>query len=722
LHDLEGRVAAFVRAVPRALPGEPASALAETLEAERERWFLWVPVLFGLGIGLYFALPFEPHPVLAIAWVLAGVGLYAGMRRGTLRVVAASCLLTAALGFAAATLRTEMVRAPVIARETGVVQVTGWIERIELRAPKGNRITLRVHAIEGLEPADTPVRIRVSSRFDNLVLTVGEAVRVRAVLWPPPEPARPGAYDFARVAWFMRLGGTGFVIERPVAEPDLPDPPHALWPVTIAESLRDYVGHNIRAALPGEEGTLAEALVTGERGRIPDASNDALRDSGLSHILAISGFNMAIMAGAMLGFLRAVLALFPGLALNYPIRKWAAVGGLAGATFCLVLSGAGPATTRAFVMIALMLVATLFERPALSMRNLAIAALVLLVWAPETLLDVSFQMSFAAVVALMAVYEAIRERSERATTHWSMRYVAGRALWFIGGTLGSTAVASLAVAPLAAFHFHKLAQYGLVANVLAVPLFTFLIMPLVVVMLVLMPFGLAWLALWPMEFCLKWLMAVAVWVSELEGAVWRMTAMPASAVTLMMLGAVWLALWRRRWRMLGLVVIAAGMLQALSGTPPDILVAREGRPTAIRLADGTLSALPVTGDSFEVAEWLESDGDGRSVEAAAQGKGYRCDADGCTAIVKGRTIAWPNGPAALREDCRRAQVVIMRMPLSRPCPSAELVIDVSDLEAYGAHAITFEGNRYRIVSIAAYRGMRPWVRRPVRSNEAGLRP
>lgn len=709
LLDTEGRAGGPGRAPVRASPSDPIAALADALEAERERWVLWVPVLFGLGIGTYFALPFEPHGLLALVAVLAGGGLKATLRRGTLATALAGALLTMGLGFAAAKVRTVFVAAPVLKSETGIVTVRGWIESIEPRLPKGQRITLRVVSIEGIEPEVLPSRVRVRSLFDNLVLDIGEPVAIKAKLGPPPPPARPGAFDFARQAWFEGLGGNGFAVGRPVTDPTLPERPLGLVIANTIEALRRKVGQGIRDTLPGERGALADALVTGERGGISEDTNNAMRGSGLSHLIAISGFNMAIMAGALLGALRAGLAFSPRLALCYPVRKWAAAAGIAGATFCLLVSGAGPATARAYVMIVLMLLATLFDRPALSMRNLALAGLVLLAMAPETVLDVSFQMSFAAVVALMAVYEALQRRRVEEVPRLWLRVAGGRVLHFLGETLGSTIIASIAIAPIAAYHFHKISQYGLIANILVVPLFTFAVMPLAVLTLVLLPFGWQGLALWPMDWCLQWTLMVAGWVAGLDGAVTRLPAIPPASVVLMTLGMLWLCVWQRRWRMLGLVALAAGLALGRTGSSPDILVAAEGHPVAIRLADGLISALPERGANFDLSEWLAADGDGRTVEEAARGQGFRCDEIGCAASVGKLVLALPKGPEALRDDCRMADIVIMALPLVRPCPSARLVIDLAALRRRGAQTVTLEGSGLTIASVADTRGSRPWT-------------
>lgn len=687
--------------------------LAALLDAEHDRWMLWMPVCFGLGIGLYFGLAQEPPLLLATGGLLATLALRLLVTRGSIAAAITGGLICLALGFGAAKLRTLAVAAPVLEAETRIVPVSGWIERIEARQPKGYRLVIRVAGIEGLASTQTPVRVRMRATFDITGVNPGDAVTVKGKLFPPAAPERPGGYDFARLAYYEGIGATGFLIEPP-APAALGPPPWWRRPSLAIERLRLHVSERIRAVLPGESGAVTDALITGERGRIPEATSTALRDAGLSHVLAISGANMAIMAGALFGFVRALLALVPVLVLRFPIKKWAALAGFVGAVFCLVLSGAESPAARAFVMIALMLLAILLDRPAVSLRNLALAALVLLAMAPEVLLDVGFQMSFAAVVALVAVLEwVIHWRSGRARpprpdgfAARSMRF-GGR---FLAVTFFSTLIASLAVAPLAAFHFHKLAQLGIIANMIVAPVFAFYIMPLAVVALVALPFGIEALPLILMEKGVGLMLAVAHWAAGLTGAPLSVPETPALAIALMILGGLWMALWLRPWRLLGLIGIAGGLILAVAGREPDVIVASDARVVAVRGGDGLLSALPVRGNAFELADWLAADGDAREAKEVAKAQGFACDPAGCVTQVRGLALAVAETAEALDEDCRRAGILIVRFALERPCPGPRLVLDLARLQREGAHRLRIgAGGSLLIETVASYRGARPWT-------------
>jgi competence protein ComEC len=467
--------------------GGALGPLERRLEAEQERWFCWLPVFLGCGIGAYFALPVEPSLVLALVplvVMLAWSGARTG--RGTFASLLVAALLAATFGFALAKLRVEWVRAPVLERQINSTEVRGWVEQVEPKAGGGQRLTLRVVALGELPAAERPARVRVSITRAAPEAAAGSAVKVRATLMPPSEPALPGDYDFGRQAWFAGIGAVGYSLSAPVVDANAGESPLDLRLWASVQRLRQGIGARIAAALPGERGAIATALVTGERGGISEATNDAFRDSGILHILSISGFHMAIMAGSVFFIVRLGLACFPSVALRYPIKKWAAAAALIDALAYLMISGAAFATVRSTIMIGIMFLAVLLDRPALALRNVVLAATLILVVFPESLFDVGFQMSFAAVLALVAVYEALRRRDLWASM---MEGGAGRLVVFFAGIVLSTLIASAAVAPFAAYHFHKSQQFAVIANLIALPVCNLLVMPAALAALVAMPFG-----------------------------------------------------------------------------------------------------------------------------------------------------------------------------------------------------------------------------------------
>ncbi len=696
------------------------ASLGAVLEDEADRWFLWLPVLFGIGIGIYFSFQFEPGALTVAGIIIAAVSLCLLTRNSRLWWLLNTALLVAALGFADAKLRTALVAQPVLEKPR-TLTVRGWVERTEARLPSGARITLRVFDIPHFEDA-VPGRIRFISRFDDIPRT-GTAVEVRARLNPVPDPVMPGGFDFARKAYYSGLGAVGFAVAPSKLLRTVPEPPFMLQVTSAIDRLRHAVEDRITAALPGRTGAVAAALITGERGRIPEDVLQSLRDTGLAHMLAISGMHMALMAGSLFLILRAVAAAIPALALRYPIKKWAAVLALAGAAFYLVLSGGSIATQRAFLMAAIVFTAILIDRPALTLRNVAIAALVILVFFPESLLDVSFQMSFAAVTALVAVYERVERTGWSSPPASPVHWAARKSVWYLAGIAFTTLVASIAVAPFAAFHFHKLAQYSLLANLATMPVFALIVMPSALVVLVLMPFGLENLPLHAMSWGIDHVLYVAAEISRWEGATIEVATMPTLSLLALVGGGLWLCLWRGRWRLAGLGIAALGLVHLGSLPKPDLLVDREGKIVAMRTNGDRLAFSGGTRNNYSIGQWLKADGDPRDPAAVLKARGFRCDELACAGSVKGKSVAFVRHPAALEEECARADIVISRLPVGRSCRKTRVSVDVIDILERGAHALYLDGQSIRIETVAEQRGTRPWsgnrkrIRKPDRRRD-----
>ncbi len=597
-------------AEPAATPaGRVTAWLARQLVAERERWVLWLPVAYGVGTAVYFWLPEEPSAVIGpLAIVVTMVAGYSLRHRGQLPILAIA-LGAIAAGFAMAQWHSARIAAPVLVKRLGPTDVIGEVH--DLSAPgSGARLILRRLEITGLAPEATParVRLRVASEIPGSVKP-GDRVRLRAVLQPPPSPAAPGAFDFARQAYFQRIGAVGYAVskvtpvDRSEAQNATPAGPSASalmasWQTTWAR-WRQAVARRVLAALPGPAGAIAAALMTGERGAIPAEVISAMRDSGLAHLLAISGLHMGLIAGWLFFGLRAVLALIPALALRYPIKKWTALAAMAGGGGYLLLVGATVPAQRAFVMVLLVLLAVLLDRTAISLRLVAWAAFAVLAVAPQSLLGASFQMSFAAVVALVATYEYAARKGwfrigasvgglpQPGTPSPGAAWIR-RAGIYLASVLLTSVIATLATAPFAIYNFNRVAWYGLAANMIAVPLTGLWIMPWALMAFILMPFGLEPLAVIPMGWGVSGVIAVAETVSSWPGAVSPVEALPMAGLTLVAAGGLWLCIWRRPWRLAGLVAIAAGMFSLAIVRPPDVLVSGDAKLLGIRSAEGEL--------------------------------------------------------------------------------------------------------------------------------------
>ena len=682
--------------------------LLERLLEERERWFLWLPVAVGCGVALYFSLSVEPPPWLAtglllIALLGGSAWCYRTGEAGRERALVLSVGLGAVLlGFAVADLRTHLVAAPVLDKR-GAYFVEAQVLLVEERV-RGQRLLLGTPVIEELDPASTPVTVRVTTRSAEPGLEPGDRVRLRAVLMPPSPPVEPHGFDFARQAYFMRLGAVGFALDQPEL---LSRASSRGWSLALS-ALRQTIANEVTEAVPGDAGAIAVALLTGLRGALPDRIWDQWAIAGIAHLLAISGLHLALVAGTLFFTARIALALAPPLALRLPTKKLAALVALFGAFGYLLISGAPIPTQRAFIMTALMLLAVMVDRNPFSMRLVAFAALVVLLLEPETLLGASFQMSFGAVVALIAVYEtgAARRPAGAGGLDWRLfMYVAGIAL--------TTLVASAATTPFSIYHFSRFPTYGIVTNLIAVPLTGIWIMPLGMLGLLLIPFGLAGPCFMLMGQGIEVIIVAAAFVAELPGAALNVARPPSAALIVTALGGLWLCLWRTPWRRLGLIAIVAGAGLGLLGTPADVLVDARGQIFGVRLDDGRIALSPWRRDGWITGQWLRSAGQAQAAPwpDAGQGSvsGLSCDALGCVLVRDGRTIALAREPGALEDDCARADLVVSYPRIER-CPNGTPLIGPAALRHAGGIALRIGPADIDVLTVRETRGARPWVR------------
>lgn len=678
--------------------------------AESARWALWLPVCLGAGVLAYFALDVEPPTWLGPA-LTCGFGVIAvAARRHSALLLPAIAFATVALGFAAAELRARTVAAPALERQVGPVQLTGRVIDLDVQS-NGSRITLDQVGLQRRGAAATPERVRFKARVAPEALRPGDRIAVRAVLMPPAGPAEPGAFDFARQAWFERIGAVGYAVGPMRIDAQGDDG----WSVLLAvQRLRHDLTQRIRAAIGDPAaGAVASALITGDRAGISDELAQAWRDSGLAHLLSISGLHMALVAGLLMGGLRLILAAIEPVALRFPTKKWAAAGAIALTFFYLLLSGSTVPTLRSFLMILIVLVAVLTDRTAISMRLVAWAAAAILLLLPETILGASFQMSFAAVVALIALYESMQRRFVAGSDAGFRR----RAALYLGALMVTSLAASAATTPFSIYHFNRVALYGVVANLIAVPFTGVVVMPLAIASLILMPLGLSHLALVPLGWSTGFLNDLVVWVAGWPGAALRVPAMPAAALAVAVFGGLWLCLWRRRWRWFGAAPVAAGLFMVLLTETPDVIVSGSGKLIAVRGADGALALSSARTERIEAETWLRRAAQGPA-EIWGEGQGgaggrLRCDALGCLYRASGRTVALVRDPAALAEDCKIAEVVVSGAPVRRAQCRAPLVIDKFKLWRDGAHALWLDGAQVRVETVRQSRGNRPWTaRRP----------
>ncbi len=682
-------------------------AIERWLEAERDQLVLWLPVMLGGGIALWFALP-DPAAwcVTILLLVASGLACLAVGRGGRAARVLAVGLLTAALGLGLIWARSTMVAAPVLGGPT-IASFSGKVDTIEpLVARKLVRLTMlpvgKGADTDG-QPVALPYRVRVNLAEADAPTSLGTGaiVHLRARLMPPPLPAVPGAYDFARVAWFGGIGATG----RGFA------PVVVTTPSESGAGIRVALSHHIVSRLDGSAGGIAAALATGDVGAISEEDSEAMRRAGLAHLLSVSGLHItATVAATMLIVLR-LLALSPWLALHARLPLIAALAGAAAAIGYTLLTGSQVPTIRSCVAALLVLAALAMGREAMTLRLVAAGATCVMLVLPESAAGPSFQLSFAAITAIMALHEHPVIRAFFGPHDEGRGWKLARD---VASLLLTGLLVELALMPIAVYHFHKAGLYGAFANIVAIPLTTFVVMPLEAFALLLDVAGLGAPIWWLVQRSLDGLLWLAHLVANAPGSVRSLPAMPTEAFALMVIGGIWIALWRTRWRRLGLIPLTIGAVWALTTPAPDILITGDGRHFAVRTAAGLAMLRDRAGD-YTRNTLAENGGvDGEPLFLANQPEA-RCSRELCMTDIAstGRTwrilatrSAYMVPIAKFIAACHSADIVVSERRLPKRCVPRWLKLDRRVLRRTGGVALTLGSGT--IVTILNAGDRHPW--------------
>lgn len=638
-----------------------------------------------------------------VAAVLAG-------RWGRSRTLSIVTLLMAfaAFGLLAGKVRTELVRTPIVP-PTGAVTVTAWVVDVASPGASGQRLVLAPASIGDLPPDALPARIRVTTKTD--LLGPGTAVRFRALLNPPPPPASPGAYDFARNAYFDRIGGVGVALTE-LCVVDMPKP--RAWPLRLTmaiNAMRWSLSQKIAAAMsPGAAG-LGVAMITGHEAWVTQDTQDQLRDAGLAHIISISGVHMAIVGGFVFLLTRLIVASWPWLALRVPGKKMAAGAGLVVILLYLVVSGSPPPAERSAITAVVAFAAILADRRAITLRALAMAAVLILILQPEAVAEPGFQMSFAATAALVALAEIWIRPAREINTPWPIRMVQGAALWLLA-SMAASLVAGAATGPFAIQDFNRVALYGLPANLLEEPLSAFVIMPFLAVGAVLQTvgWGAPFLAVagWGIEV----MTGMAAWMAHLPHATLLIASAPAFTLPAAFLGMLWLFLWKGRLRWLGVPV---ALLVSVWPRPeaPVAWIAADGGAGAIR-HDGHAILMRTDAKLFAAELWAHRRGLPLPDDPKqAQESLFDCTRSGCRATYGDglRLSGWwtkrPPKAEVLEGLCQSSDILVMRAEVDLPASCQGVcVLTRADFKKGGAVEIYRDGH---MVWAQPLRGDRPWT-------------
>ncbi|WP_417247773.1 ComEC/Rec2 family competence protein [Celeribacter sp.] len=680
------------------------------LESQRDGLTVWVPVLLAIGIGAYFSLPVEPDArAYGTAAAVALLGLVGFWRLAAPYAFVPAAFLLVASGFLAAGLRAHMVAEPVLeGRYFGAME--GRVVAVDRSVSGALRLTFEPVTLMRRAPAQTPTRVRVSLYGDPPTFSPapGQWLALTANLSPPAGPTEPRGFDFQRMAWFDGLGAVGYT-RTPVIRIAPPERGIDL----LIHRLRMDLSRAIQQRIDGQAGAFAAAILTGDRSGVSEATKEALRLSNLSHLLAISGLHMGLMTAAVYAAFRFALNTLPRWPLPVSAKSVAALIAMAAGAFYLALSGFNVATERAFIMVCVLYLAVIAGRRAISLRAVALAATIILLGRPETLAEPGFQMSFAATTALVCAFSAFRDLTRRKPPLVSYgenpaafqprntrlkRFALGT-----GALIISSAVAGLATAPVAAAHFNRIADYGLAANIVSVPLMGLIIIPAALAALVLAPFGLDALAFAVMAFAIKWILAVAETVSGWEGAVTYVPAPPAATLPLLAIGALVLALWQGRGRVVGIGPLVAGVALWFTVERPALLVSADAALIGVLEDEGRVLN-KARGQGFAARTWLENDGTGaQQQEVARQGMTQVRLGDWRISHVTGRDRA-----ARARTACMSANIVIVNEFMDFT-PSGECkLFDLSKFNHSGALAFSLGREGLIMETARGAAGVRLW--------------
>ena len=670
----------------------------------------WGLLLFTTGIGIYFSLPIEggPKPTAALL-TLMSLAWFVSQKTNPLQTLITMLLITL-LGYSAALYRTYSVQSPQLPEASRTYHLTLKVE--EAMPISGNRVRYigKPLSLSRTPNTNMPKRVRITTPDKGTRYVFGDQICMKAVLSRPKGPLRPGGYDLGWVLWFQKIGATGFTISTPYLCKIGKKQKENTISLLIART-KEAIAGRLDKGLASRERALARALILGDRGRIEKTDLTALRSAGLGHLLAISGLHMAVFAGTLFFLVRAGLACFPTIAEQYPIKKWAALIALAGGGVYFLISGQSIPTQRAYIMIAIVFLAICLERPALTLRNVVLAAMVILALKPESLFNAGFQMSFAAVTALIVTYQlSLKYNPLPRPTYGSAHTLWQKPLYYIVGIWLTSLVATLATAPYTLYHFHQVSYLGPLGNMMAIPIFSFLVMPLAVICLCAMPLGLEALPLKLLSSAIDLLLQAAHWTASFKPAMLTTGEITITSLvffTLAGLTAIFLT-GKGRWASLALLTIAVFM--AKPTLKPDLYISAKGDLMALRGKDNKLHAPTGQQGRYVLMRLLKADGDHRHAKAARKTSFVKCDESACSGTVKGLKVTLLRHIKALEEECAQADILIYKHIIHRPCQHPKLILSKSELQRGGAQAIYIRDGKIHRIEANHPRRHRLWGR------------
>ena len=681
-----------------------ARACRASVKAQEQHLLLYVPIFLIAGNWAYFQLGAEPSLWFTCALALLAASLMVLRQRSVALFLAGIVIL----GFCSTKFRADMVATPMLRGPTNGAIVGGYVADFDNKASGARELVVAVEESTGIPDGEQPRRIRIFAA-EGGALQIGDYITFEAYLSPLPRPVEPGGFDYGRMLYFQSIGAGGRMIGAPAVE-ERPVP-WAFEYRRVFRGLRAAISQRITAVIPGAVGHLADSMVSGERSGIPAEMNTSLQISGLAHIISISGLHMSLVAGGVFWAVRALLALVPLLALRFPIKKIAAVAALFVGLMYTLLADSGSATERSYLMIVVMFFAVLIDRPAISLRNLAIAAILILLVTPEESVGASFQMSFLAVMGLAAFFQWWHGRAKVAGLVDQSRgqRVLGKVKHFALTSSLTTLVAGGASTIAAAYHFDRLSPYSVVANGVTLPVSEALVMPPALIGVLLMPFGLEYYPLKVMQFGLELTMKASDWIATWPASNLLVSKPNLTGIVLIALGAGIVAAGVGRFRAVGLGLAVAGLFIASLHSSPAILVEDRAATVAVMDGEGHYVFAEESKNKFVGGKWLQANGETATLFEASLKQGWDCASGDCFTDLAPLSVSYLREKSGQGPYCPPTEIIIADYPLHFKCREARLVIDRFDVWRKGAHAVTFTGKSYTLKTARDEQGQRPWA-------------
>jgi competence protein ComEC len=679
------------------------SVVENALEAQRDQLPLLVPIGLGGGIiGWQFGGDAALPAVLCAAAGFALLAVTLGLQYRSARMLLWVAILFS-LGFVAIATKSSLLANEALQRPK-IVTFNAKVESVEDVSARGLvRYVLKTGGHADLPPL---VRVNVPKEKHRIEIEPGAIIQMKARLMPPAGPALPNGYDFSRQAWFLGIGATGSALSAPILITKSPGSAN-FWSVS-----RENLAAHIRTSMPEESGAVGAALLVGTRGAISEPDADALRNSGMAHLLSVSGLHVTAIVGGAFFVISRILALFPWLALRIRVPIAAASGSAVVAVCYTLLTGAEVPTVRACIAALLILVALAMGREPLSLRLLSAGACLVLLFWPEALAGPSFQLSFAAVATIILLHDSALMQRLTARRDETVPLKLAR---FVFSLLATGIAIELILAPIALFHFHKSGLYGALANIIAIPMTTFFVMPVQILALVFDQVGIGGPFWWLAGQGVDVIMWMAYAVSNAPGSVLMLPSMPLWAFGLTVIGGLWLAIIKGRGRFLGSLPVVAGVVAMLLAPRPDLLVTGDGRHVAIVDDNSELVLLRPGAGDYAVSMLSENAAVKTEPKAIDEWHGARCSADICTFAIKSGERSWSimatrSGylvPAMeFAAACKRADIVISERYLPWSCKPRWFKADRDFLDQNGGLAVYFD--TVFVDSVARTTAHYPW--------------